>query len=378
MTDLGRKILAKIRQEGRITFDTFMEMALYDPEHGYYTSGQRSIGREGDFYTSSHLHPVFGAMVGKQIAGMWEFMGRPEDFRVIEAGAGEGHLCRDMLDSFSSDPDMASAGFLDSLTYTIIEVSPAFREKQQALLSGYADRITWDESLAGLAPFRGCLVSNELLDAFPVHLVQMEDTLKEVYVTEENNRFSEELGEVSREDLLTYFHDSGVQLTKGFRTEVNLRMKEWIHDISKVMREGFIFTIDYGYPAGDYYSDDRDRGTLLCYHHHQVNENPYQHVGEQDITAHVNFSALKRWGETAGFRTVGFCRQGIFLVSIGIDAEIRRLAELSKDYLFELARIKKLILPGTLGDTHKVMVQYKGDGAPQLKGFSMKNQVKNL
>lgn len=378
MTDLGHKILDRIRKEGRMTFDIFMEMALYDPEFGYYTSGPRAIGREGDFYTSAHLHPVFGAMIGKQIAGMWEFMGRPDDFMIIEMGAGEGYLCRDMLDSFRNSDDPGLRAFLDRSTYTIVEMSPVYMKKQQALLSGYDGKVSWRGRIDELSPFIGCLVSNELLDAFPVHLVQMEEILKEVYVAGDEEGFREILGGVSREDILTYFTDQGISIGKGFRTEVNLRMKEWISDISRVMKEGFIFTVDYGYPADEYYSDDRDRGTLLCYYRHQVGENPYVNIGEQDMTAHINFSALKRWGEASGFKTSGYCRQGVFLVSMGIDEEIRRLAHTSKDYLFELARIKKLILPGTLGDTHKVMIQYKGEGEPVLRGFTMKNQVKNL
>lgn len=379
MNNLQEKILNRIRQEGPLTFESFMDMALYDPEYGYYTSGKSRIGREGDFYTSSHLHPVFGAMIGRQICSMWEFMGRPRDFGIVEMGAGEGYLCMDMLDYFlQSSGGTIHREFLDCVTYHIIEKGPFFRQRQQERLSGYRGKVVWHEEIAGSGPFVGCLLSNELLDAFPVHLVQMEDVLKEIYVTARGGDLAEEPGPLSSDAISAYFSDHGVQLPKGYRTEVNLRMKEWLRDISGILNEGFLFTIDYGYPAWDYYSEDRNRGTLLCYYGHQVIENPYRNIGGQDMTAHVNFSALKRWGEEAAFRTVGFCQQGIFLVSLGIDEEIQRLAAVSKDYLFEVARIKKLILPGTLGETHKVMIQYKGEGEPELRGFSMKNQERTL
>ena len=171
---------------------------------------------------------------------------------------------------------------------------------------------------------------------------------------------------------------SSAEIRKGYTTEVNLRIRDWLREISEVLERGFVLTIDYGYPAWDYYSEDRDRGTLLCYHKHQVIENPYLNIGEQDITAHVNYSAVKKWGEDFGIKTAGFCGQGVFMVSLGIDEDIKKIAEGPKDYVFEIARIKNLILPQGLGESHKVMVQYKGVEAPTLQGFSIRNQIKTL
>jgi SAM-dependent MidA family methyltransferase len=148
--------------------------------------------------------------------------------------------------------------------------------------------------------------------------------------------------------------------------------------VSDILSEGFIITIDYGHPAYEYYSEERNRGTLICYFKHQANEDPYIHIGDQDITAHVNFSSVKKWGEACGFRTLGFCQQGTYLVSLGIDEMIGELHKNSKDYLFEVAKIKRLILPGTLGETHKVLVQYKGNDTPTLRGFSLRNQMQKL
>jgi SAM-dependent MidA family methyltransferase len=206
----------------------------------------------------------------------------------------------------------------------------------------------------------------------------MEDTLKEIYIAAENNRFKETKSDLSTTALSRYIEEFSLSLAPGYRTEINLRIKEWLRSVSDILSEGFIITIDYGHPAYEYYSEERNRGTLMCYFKHQANEDPYIHIGDQDITAHVNFSSVKKWGEEFGFRTIGFCHQGAFLVSLGIDEMIGELYKNSKDYLFEVAKIKRLILPGTLGETHKVLIQYKGNGTPTLRGFSLRNQMQKL
>ena len=175
-----------------------------------------------------------------------------------------------------------------------------------------------------------------------------------------------------------YLKEFSINLPEGYRTEINLRIKDWLRELNEAMSEGFVLTVDYGYPAPDYYSEERNRGTLLCYYRHQVTEDPYINIGSQDMTAHVNFSSLKKWGEELGLTTLGFCQQGTFLVSLGIDEIIQELYANSNDYLFEVAKIKRLIFPGTLGETHKVMIQYKGKGNPELRGFSMKNRKNRL
>jgi SAM-dependent MidA family methyltransferase len=225
---------------------------------------------------------------------------------------------------------------------------------------------------------RGCIFSNELLDAFPVHLVRMEDQLREIYVTYNGISLIEQEGDLSSDAIPRYFRDAGIELEKGYTTEVNLRIHDWLLDIGAVLAKGFVFTIDYGHPAEEYYSEERNRGTLLCYHRHGFNEDPYENIGEQDMTSHVNFSSVKRWGEEAGLRTLGYCSQGSFLLSMGIDQEIAKLAETSTDYLIELGRIKKLFLPQGMGDSHKVLIQYKGSELPKLQGFSMRNQLRFL
>ncbi|MDA8240002.1 MAG: SAM-dependent methyltransferase [Nitrospiraceae bacterium] len=369
---LKQKIIQKISDEGPITFERFMQMALYDPDCGYYASGEARVGRSGDFYTSSHLHPVFGRMLGRQVEEFWEYMGGPEHFEVVEMGPGAGHLCRDMLD-YLKERDLGK-----SMRYSLIERNPSRRREQEELLDEYREMLSWFPSLDEISKMRGCLLSNELLDAFPVHLVMMEDELKEIYVTVEDGRLKEVPGPPSDPALAGYFRDLSVGLEKGCKTEVNLRIRDWLGSVGRAIMEGFVLTIDYGYTSREYYSEDRNRGTLMCYRRHQLAEDPLVNVGRQDITAHVNFSSLKRWGEEMGLRTIGFCGQGAYLTSLGIDEEIHRLSEESGDYLFELARIKKLILPQGMGESHMVMVQYKGEGTPTLRGFALRNRTRYL
>ena len=373
MNPLQGKIIERIKTEGPIPFETFMEMALYEPGLGYYATDNIEIGRAGDFYTSQHVHPAFGAMIAVQLEEMWKTMGRPPDFYAIEPGAGAGLMCLDIL-QYLQDKE-----FYHALTYLLVETNPSVQLKQKNVLVKYEDKVRWASSLPAVGNRKGCILSNELLDAFPVHLVEMNEEIREIYITfSDDSSFSEIRMPLSTPALTDYFDEFSVQLPKGYRTEINLRIKDWLQSASEILSEGFILTIDYGYPSGEYYSEERNRGTLLCYYRHQVHEDPYTNIGRQDITAHVNFSSVKKWGEFFGFRTLGFCRQGTYLISLGIDGVIRKLFANSADYLFEVARIKRLIFPGTLGETHKVMVQHKGKGNPQLQGFSMKNQAEKL
>jgi len=371
MNPLEQKIIEKIQKEGPITFETFMEMALYEPGLGYYASEKTEIGKSGDFYTSTHLHSAFGAMIGRQIEQMREIMGKPVDFHIIEIGAGAGYMCKDILDYFCSKS-------FNPMMYVIVENNPFMKNKQARLLEGHLDRVKWVSSLEELKNLRGCILSNELLDSFPVHLIEMEDELEEIFVMADKNVLIEIKRTPSTHAVLDYMNEFSIVLTEGYRTEINLRIKDWLRSVNEVLSEGFILTIDYGYPAWDYYNEDRNRGALLCYYRHQLVEDPYINIGDQDITAHVNFSSVKKWGEDLGLKTLGFCQQGTFLISLGIDDIIQELYKDSPDYLFEVAKIKRLIFPGTLGETHKVLIQYKGKGFPELKGFSIKNQADKL
>lgn len=378
MSRLKQKIIEEIRSKGHINFETFMEMCLYYPELGYYTRDSSKIGKAGDFYTSPHLHPIFGAMIARQMIEMWEIMERPQDFQIIEIGAGMGYLAKDTLDYLKSLEIKCLGKFFKNIQYIIVEMNPYMRLKQEGLLSEYKDKIIWVSNINEIgSSIRGCFLSNELLDAFPVRLIEMDNGIKEIYVSVDGDRFIEVKRPCSKE-ILDYLDDFGIKLPEGYRTEVNLKIKEWLNDVNNKLSEGFIMTIDYGYTSRDYYNEERNRGTLLCYHRHQVNEDPFTNIGEQDITAHVNFSFLKKLGDEFGIKTLGFCPQGTYLVSLGIDEVIMELFEYSQDIL-EIGKIKGLILPQGMGESHKVMIQYKGNKDIKImKGFMIKNYKDKL
>jgi len=372
MEKLLRIIRERIGREGPLPFSTFMEMALYYPGLGYYTSERTEIGRAGDFYTSPHLHRAFGAMLGKQMEEMWLFMGRPGRFDVVEVGGGKGYLCKDMLDY------LKGRDIYPAIAYTIVEMNPSLVGRQKELLADHAGGVKWAGSLKEIPRSRGCVLSNEVLDALPVHLVEAGDEVGEIYVDVDGEGFEETTGPVSSPAVMEYLDEFAGSLPPGYRTEVHLALRDWLQDISSALEEGFVLSVDYGYPAQEYYDEERSRGTLLCYHQHRVSETPLENVGLQDITAHVNFTALKRRGEEAGLKPLGFARQGPYLVSLGIDEYIAELHDASPDYAFEVAKIKGLILPGTMGESHKVMIQYRGAGEPRLRGFQMGNRLGNL
>jgi SAM-dependent MidA family methyltransferase len=372
MNPIEKKITERIIKEGPITFEAFMEMALYYPELGYYSSTRSPVGREGDFYTSSHLHPVFGAMLARQFIEMRDIMGSPSDFCVVEIGAGAGYLCKDILDYLERE-DLPG-----DFKYIIVEQNPLMKQKQESLLRDFRGKVSWVKSLTELDSIRGCIVSNELLDAFPVHIVEMRGELNEVRVARDNNDFIFKYQPVRSNDMIDYFKRFIGKLSEGYRTEINLKIRDWIGEISSILSSGFVLTVDYGYTSSEYYTEERSGGTLLCFHRHQVIEDPLLNIGEQDITAHVNFSSLSTWGEESGFKTLGYCPQGSYLVASGIDEMIQELYQNSSDYSFEVSRIKNLILPEGMGESHKVLIQYKGEGVPELRGFSLRNQVEKL
>lgn len=378
MSDLLKQIIIdRILTEGPISFEDFMEMALYYPGLGYYAKESTVIGRHGDFYTSSHLHPIFGVMMGRQIFEMWRIMEEPY-FQIVEMGAGEGYLARDMLDYLSKTKSEGLRKFFENLSYTIIEINPSIRKRQQGLLYDFLDKVKWVNDIEEIDTLTGCLLSNELLDSFPVRLVEMAEDLKEIYVSIDEGDNIIEIKRPCSEEIRDYLEEFKIKLPRGYRTEINLRIRDWLIEASDRFSEGFILTIDYGYPACEYYSEARNRGTLLCYHGHRIEEEPFKYIGEQDMTAHVNFSSLKKWGEEVGLKTIGYCEQGPFLVSLGIDEIIKELYGEVPDPV-EVSKIKGLIMPEGMGESHKVIIQYKGKREVKtLQGFNLRNRLKWL
>ncbi|MBF0540142.1 MAG: SAM-dependent methyltransferase [Nitrospirae bacterium] len=353
---LSKILKETILKNGAISFRDFMASALYHPEYGYYTSGIAEIGHKGDFYTSPSLHPIFGVVIAKQIEQMWEVMEMPKIFDIVEFGSGVGYLANDILNSISGQ-------FRDSLRYNVIEVNP---KSIQTLSRNLSSKIRIIKDISELNNIEGCILSNELIDAQPVQIVEMVNgSLREIYL-------DSELKEVYRDcssEIIEYIKEFAPDLPDNYRTEVNLELRRWINDVYRVLSKGFVLTIDYGYTAREYYDVERGRGTLVCYHKHSVNENPYINIGKQDITSHVNFSALKRWG---GMDVVGYCTQGMFLASMGIDEILSELDGV--EYPQAVNRVKEMIMPGGMGQSHKVLIQSKGMGEVLLRGFNFSNK----
>lgn len=360
-------LLAIIREEiaarGPMTVARFMELALYHPEYGYYTrpaaeQGAPRIGWSGDFYTSSDVHRALGWTLAKQAAQLDTILGRPDHFTLLEMGPGKGSLARDILVTCEREhPDL-----LARLHYVLIDRSPDHRAVQRETLAAWLDRqdlVTWTESLESLhaESVVGLVLSNELVDAFPVHRVTMKDgILRERCVAVVDRHLAEIDAPLSIPMLADYFERLGVTLSEGAVAEVNLQALEWMAAVASRLRQGLVITIDYGHRAADLYNAERRTGTLRGYTCHSVSDNILGSVGEQDLTSHVDFTSLARAGTEADLTTAGFTNQMSLMMSLGIE---RYCAALPEDTP-EMLAIAHLLRPHGMGTTFKVLFQQKG------------------
>jgi SAM-dependent MidA family methyltransferase len=363
---LENLLVERILAEGPLPFFKFMEACLYHPEYGYYMTARQRIGRNGDFFTSSSVHALFGQLIARQLHQMWELLECPADFVIAEQGAGTGHLALDILNALEKDfPE-----FYGLLRYRIVEINAESRAHQAQLLSRHQNAVGWCRH-SDLTDLVGCYLSNELVDAFPVHLVEKrDDKLFEVYVVVENGTFQEVLHDPSTEELANYLEWVGVELAEGNRAEINLTAPTWLRTVAGLLLRGFILTIDYGYLAGELYAPWRTTGTLMSYYQHTSGENPYIRLGEQDLTAHVDFSALIKAGEESGLQQLFYGDQCKFLLGLGfVDALLQAQAREQEPHRAQALRLtlKNLILPdGGMGEIFKVLIQGKGVGPQNL------------
>lgn len=374
--DLLTAIKDVIAAEGPITFARYMEMALYHPRWGYYTSGTGQIGPGGDFYTSSDVHPLFGQILSRQFVQMWDLLGNPDPWHLVEWGPGKGLLARDVLTRLKEEePDCFA-----SLRFTAVEIGLHLAQRQQELLmplAGYPGQFQWAEPhelLTSPGGLTGCIYSNELVDSFPVHLIYATPQgLQEIYVGLKNGELLETMLDPSNQDLIAYFSEAGVSLKPGRRAEVNLQSRDWLKHVAASLKRGFLLTIDYGHETQEMFSPQRFNGTLRCFSRHQLVDNPYQTPGEMDITASVDFSTLRRWGEEIGLQAAGLTSQSAFLLNLGILDTLRAFDDFkfSPEGMKATAAVKSLIMPEGMGRSFKVMAQYKGlKDQPQLTGFN--------
>lgn len=336
----------------RATFAQFMDWVLYTPQMGYYAANRQKIGAGGDFVTSSHLGADFGELLAEQFLDLWQSLGQPDGFQVVEMGAGQGLIAEDVLKYVRSrTTEPLYAAFWQALKYAIIEQSPSFLQEQHLRLKPLAGehKLSWhtwsdipDHSVVG------CFFSNELVDAFPVHRFEVHSgQLQEIYVeVDASLQFSEIVAEPSTPDLNAYLETLHIDLSgyaEGYRSEINLAALDWLAHMSQKLAQGYVLTIDYGHTATQYYSPQRHQGTLQCYYQQAHHDDPYWAIGHQDITAHANFTALQHFGKQQGLTTLGYTQQGLFLMALGLGDRLQaNAAKLDQNVMDLLQRREAL------------------------------------
>ena len=373
MQPVEARLRALIHQQGPITFAQFMQEALFASGTGYYSS-PRHLEQHGDYFTSPAAHPLFGTLLAIQLQQMWELLEEPPTFTVIELGAGSGQLAAQITSAHTA----VAPAFSSALRYVAVDrfapaglsASGAAGDPQTVVAQGIPVR--------GVV---GCLLSNELLDAFPVHRFQVHDgRIREVFVTLEGGGFAETLDEPSTPEIPRRV-DEAVEapLPEGFRGEVCLLMDPWVGQVAAALRRGFVLTVDYGDTARGLYSLRRSKGTLQCYYRHTVSADPYVRVGRQDITAHVDFGAVMEAGRRHGLADIVYTSQGEFLANLGAQAfaealehRARHAALPQRALLANRMAMTELLRAEGLGG-FRVLAQGKDVGSPTLWGFEPRN-----
>ena len=376
MPSLERHIRETLQSEGPIPFFKFMELALYSPLGGYYRSTS-PVGATGDYFTSPTAHPLFGTLLAAQLRQMWDVLGRPAPFTVLEPGAGSGVMAMDIVDAALADfPDFAKA-----LRYLVVDYTPTVPGGQPS--SGMELVASNGLPARGVV---GCILTNELLDALPVHRFVVEGgAAREVYVALDGDGFAEVLGAPSTPDAARLLAEIGPGLPDGFRGEVCPAAARWIAEAAAALERGFVLTVDYGGTSEELRAPHRHGGTLRCHYRHVVTGNPYVRLGSQDITAHVDFSLLQEAGVGADLETLGYTTQRDFLRNLGADIYLEALAGRSRpqpsfssgalprqEYLANRMAMQSLVEPEGLGG-FRVLAQSKGVANAALWGFSPDN-----
>ncbi len=372
MSGFHDAVVAEVRRRGKVTFAEFMDWALYHPVHGYYASTGR-LGRKGDFFTSVQVGGLFGRLLTETFLEMWERLGSGR-FTLVEMGAGDGALAEQVLEA------LEAKGKGKNVSYYLVEKSTGTREAARRRLSRFP-KVHFLESLDDFehaAGVEGCVYSNEFFDALPVHRVRREGgVLRELFVTERDARLVEEAGEPSTPRLARYFEEQDVFLAEGQAGEVCLALDGVMEDIGRVLSRGFVLSVDYGEPSPDLYREERRDGTLRVFKKHAVGGGFFENIGEQDITAHVDFGRLAALGAQGELAPLVFCSQGAFLLNSGekllkevVEGEARRDPAVAR-------RVQQLLHPESMGGAFHVLVQAKNAGRPELSGGKV-NRIRRL
>jgi len=353
-----------IRRHGPVPFPWFMEQALYHPEFGYYTSTRRRIGREGDFYTNVSVSRLYGQLLASQLIDMWKLLGMPRHFTIVEEGAEDGQLALDILLAINEESNEAAAG----IRYTIVEPIFSKQEQQRARLEPhFFGRVRWLASLADMEPITGAFVSNELVDAMPVHVVEYRNgRWSELLVENSGNNFRFVPSRVKAPELAHALEILPLPPSPLYRTEVNLAANRWIQAVGTKLRNGFVLIVDYGYPRDEYYRPERIEGTLSCYSRHRRTYNPFERPGQIDITAHVDFTSLAEAAGQADLHVAGYTDQHHFMVGAA-ESRLRALEQaieaqggLTRAQSAFLGAYRTLMHPGNMGMAFKFLLLTKG------------------
>jgi SAM-dependent MidA family methyltransferase len=354
---LTQIIRSEIASTGPMPFHRFMELALYHPEHGYYTSGRAKVGRGGDFFTNVSVGPLFGRLLAVQLTEMATRIGEP--VTIVEQGAHSGDLAADILSALQQH----SPSIYEQITYHIVEPSDALAREQKEKLTCFESKLHWSKSLP--QDFVGIHISNELPDAFPVHLVQWDGTQwHEQSVVDNIGSFAFCNQPLSCEALINTCKTLPTNLPSGYTTEVHLAAKQWLSDLAAKLQRGYVLMIDYGHLREEFYAPERTQGTLSAYSLHRREPDPLARPGEIDLTAHIDFSSLMDTATASGMKIEGFTDQHRFMVHLG--------ARYFTDTIepSEIRAFKTLMHPQFMGLAFKVLCLSKGmTMAPPLCGF---------
>ncbi len=369
-TKLRKLLKENIVANGAMPFKDFMAECLYHKEFGYYSNKDLPIGKHGDFVTAPHASRFFGSLLSVQIVQCFDNLG--EGCCICEFGAGAGFMAQDVLSYLKNfEPK-----YFDKLVYFIVEPLEQRRPLLEQGLSEYSKQVKVISDFSECCDFSGVILANELLDAFPVHVVHKKGReISEVYVDiDADGEFCEVLKRPRSDRLINYLRKIEDMIPYDYRTEVNLAMEDWIKNISSCMERGYVLIIDYGYPAKEYFAPHRNRGTLIGYSRQRTTEDFFSFPGMVDMTAHVNFTDLRKWAELEGLRCEGFTPQWAFLGGLDPDIVLQKVFGAIDPFSPVLAGIKALIFPQAMGETHKAIVFSKGvENSGILKGFGIRD-----
>ncbi|MES2204020.1 MAG: SAM-dependent methyltransferase [Pseudomonadota bacterium] len=361
-----------IQQHGWISFAEFMHRALYEPGLGYYVSGSRKLGAEGDFITAPEISSAFSECLALQCQQVFDAL----DTRLIlEFGAGSGAMAADILLTLEKNQQLPQS-------YYILEVSPDFQERQRQTLQEKCVHllplVSWLSELP--KAFEGVVLANEVLDAMPVHCFEVQNGKKferGVVSCGENFMWKTRLDPSLCWDDSSKGNDSLLLMDDGYVSEVCFAIKHWLKALYASMKRGVVLLIDYGFPEHEYYHPDRYQGTLMCHYRHHAHADPFIYLGLQDITAHVDFSAVARAADRCGFEVAGYTNQANFLMALGILSNTHHDLLNTRQQYTHAQAIKKLLLPSEMGELFKVIALAKKIKTPLL-GFQLRNEIGRL